>query len=517
MSRRLKPTLADYVVIAINPVLIMGLVGSLVYFLLEMLYGGAYPDRLQFCLTMFVFAIVLISRIAMEDGFEHAAPFGIAIAVLVGIAMNRFVVYQSTAAASFGWIINWGLMALTWWCAHKLTWDCTTIDESEDASGRGLLETAGIEKTTDEPAQDPPAPVAPANLPPATELSQKRWQQFLDRKHRPHTPGVWIVYFSLASLPIFGLGQLFIPAERVASRRYVFLLLCVYVGCGLSLLLTTSFLSLRRYLRQRRLEMPAAMAGNWLAIGAVMVVGLLLFSALLPRPSPEYAISALPSITGSAEHGASPVSAGSEGRTTQRPAAIRASTIRPANHRTSRPISSISRTSRAAPTPGTCRKAQAGKLLASRALHRRPRAQTARRENRASSPTKNHRPRPATASLARKARPISQPATNHRRIRRPASPTTGRARNPRRRPNRRIHSRKARPRPAIRTLSPRPRRPTNRRASRRSPRLLPNHPRATRRSHNHSRPPRRPHHRCRAPGQYSARWRDCSKWRSTRC
>ena len=211
-------------------------------------------------------------------------------------------------------------MALTWWCAHKLTWDCTTIDDSAEASGRGLLETAGIDRSTDEPADNPPptAPAAnaaapPANLPPASQLSQKKWQQLLDRPRRPHTPGVWIVYFSLASLPIFGLGQLFIPAARTASRRYVFLLLCVYVGCGLALLLTTSFLSLRRYLRGRRLEMPAAMAGNWLVIGGVMVVGLLLFSALLPRPAPEYAISALPDQIGSADHTASPISAGSEG------------------------------------------------------------------------------------------------------------------------------------------------------------------------------------------------------------
>ena len=101
MSRRLKPTLADYVVIAINPVLIMGLVGSLIYFLLEILYGGHYPDRLQFCLTMFVFAIVLISRISMEDGFERAAPFGIALAVVVGIALNRYVDYHGAVGRKF--------------------------------------------------------------------------------------------------------------------------------------------------------------------------------------------------------------------------------------------------------------------------------------------------------------------------------------------------------------------------------------------------------------------------------
>ena len=66
MSRRLLPTLADYVVIAMNPALIMGLIGSLVYFLLEVLYAGRYPDRLQFALSAFVFASVLVSRIAIE-------------------------------------------------------------------------------------------------------------------------------------------------------------------------------------------------------------------------------------------------------------------------------------------------------------------------------------------------------------------------------------------------------------------------------------------------------------------
>ena len=63
-------------VVAINPALIMVLIGSLVYFLLEMFYQGQYPERLHFCLTAFIFAAVLIARISMEEGWEHAAPFG---------------------------------------------------------------------------------------------------------------------------------------------------------------------------------------------------------------------------------------------------------------------------------------------------------------------------------------------------------------------------------------------------------------------------------------------------------
>jgi hypothetical protein len=45
---------------------------------------------------------------------------------------------------------------------------------------------------------------------------------------------------------------------------------------------------LRRYLRQKRLQMPAAMTGMWLTVGGTLVVGLLLVGAFLPRPYSEY-------------------------------------------------------------------------------------------------------------------------------------------------------------------------------------------------------------------------------------
>src|SRR5439155_17439848 len=88
---------------------------------------------------------VLISRISMEEGWERAAPLGVALAVVVALALNKFVRYENADLAQFGWIINYSLMALIWWCAYKLTWDCTLIDESQDASGEGLLQTAGLD------------------------------------------------------------------------------------------------------------------------------------------------------------------------------------------------------------------------------------------------------------------------------------------------------------------------------------------------------------------------------------
>ena len=56
--------------------------------------------------------------------------------------------------ASFSFIINCGLIALIWWCAHKLTWDCTMIDETEPSSGEGLLDAAGLQAAKAAPATD---------------------------------------------------------------------------------------------------------------------------------------------------------------------------------------------------------------------------------------------------------------------------------------------------------------------------------------------------------------------------
>ncbi len=297
MARRLQQTLADYVVIAISPALIMLLVGSLMFFLLRVFYQGDFQERLHWVMTCFVFAAVLIGRISIEEGFERAAPFGAALAILVGIAANRFMEYHGTWIDNYSWIINFTVIGIVWWCAHKLTWDCTVIDESEDSSGEGLMQIVGLEG----PADQRNATADEERLAGTTmrEVPVGFWQRYVERQNRPHAPGVWVVYFSLAALPLFGLGQWLIPVSDTAGRRYVFWLLFIYVASGLGLLLTTSFLGLRRYLRQRRIEMPTMMANLWLSTGGAIIVALLIAAALLPRPSAEFAISQLPITIGS--------------------------------------------------------------------------------------------------------------------------------------------------------------------------------------------------------------------------
>lgn len=299
MAKKLHHTLADYVTMALSPVLIMALIGSLVFFLVEVLYAGQqFESRLRWTLFWYVFGMVLVARIAVHPAVAPRAPiYGLILAGIGWVAMCRFVSWEALTGGDdpgpVAWLdrlINGGFVLLVWWCASKLVWDCTFIDDSVDASGKGVLEAAGLDETT--PATTPDELTARSDKRiPGPFAWFERYRRYRDRQRKkPHTPGVWVVYFSLAALPLFGLGQSLIPPDEVESRRSAFWLLSIYVASGLGLLVTTSFLGLRRYLRQRKLEMPAAMTGVWMGLGAGIILVLLVLGAFLPRPNAEVSL-----------------------------------------------------------------------------------------------------------------------------------------------------------------------------------------------------------------------------------
>lgn len=297
-----QKTAADYVAIAAGPVLIMLLVGSLAFFVLEVSYTGRFESRLRWIMFWFVMASVLIARIAIEQGSGHAAAYGIALSAATLLVMFKFVDAPFVALP---------LLGVIWWCANKLTWDCTLIDDGEDASGEGLLAAGAIAGSTESQSEKAEGEQG-GEQDEFDEASTQRVSHYKrllpkgsERRGRPHAPGLWVVYFSLVALPMFGVGQTLIPAEDAGERSFAFRLVWIYTAAALALLLTTSFLGLRRYLRQRRLTMPAAMTGAWMGIGGSLIAVILVLCMLLPRPDAEYSLTAALDRFGSKDRDAS--------------------------------------------------------------------------------------------------------------------------------------------------------------------------------------------------------------------
>jgi hypothetical protein len=261
-ENRPTTTLADFLVVCVSPILIMLLVGSLCFFLIEVFGRGAIVDSLRWVMFWFVLAIVLVSRIGIEQGTGHAMVYGLGLAAAVWLYMMRLFP---------AFILDLALLAIVWWCANKLVWDCTLINENEDASGNGLLQSAAdgsfsvpVEKSREEGS------------------NQKTGHQ--KQSAAPHPPGLWVVYFSLAALPLFGIGQVLLPGGDSAARHAGFVFLFIYLAAAFGLLLVTSFLGLRRYLRQRQIQMPAAIAFGWVRFGAGVMAFILVAAMLFPRP-----------------------------------------------------------------------------------------------------------------------------------------------------------------------------------------------------------------------------------------
>src|SRR6476659_2844793 len=124
--KREPPTVGDAVVTALSPILIIGLVGSLVFFLAEVFYAGKYEYRLLYTLFFFVVGAVLVGRVAVAVDWARAWMYGGILAVVTFIALWAWVEYPpDSAMAQAKDIINAVLIGVVWWSSNRLVRDCT--------------------------------------------------------------------------------------------------------------------------------------------------------------------------------------------------------------------------------------------------------------------------------------------------------------------------------------------------------------------------------------------------------
>ncbi len=266
MSSRLHPTAMDTMVAAIAPGFIIGMICCLVFFLIIITCRGEFTIRLMYLLGLYTFASVLVARIAIERSRAVSSAYMGVLGAATLLVVMQFVQFPGILAV-LSLPLTIAFLVLIGFLADRITFDCTLIDDREDSSGVGLLQSLGV---IDNP--------------------RKKSTQ---RKRR-HNPGVWVLYFALLAIPLFGLGQLAIPASETESRRAAYWFLFGYLFFSLGLLVSTSFLGLRRYLRQRKVEMPLSLNMIWIGGGIVGVAVVLSIVSLLPLPSGSQGLLDIP-------------------------------------------------------------------------------------------------------------------------------------------------------------------------------------------------------------------------------
>ncbi len=260
---------SDWMLVALTPALVIGMIASFTVFVFLLGYDGPYVTRSAVIMFLFVTASVLIARISMEQGKEYAALFAAPLALVMFIATGFSI---------------WGLLCCAgiWWIAHQVTWNCTYMDKADEDRGTGLLQEVGIdrERLVDDEEEDASSDQAESPADAGGWIAW--WRRQIDKSHRQRTPGITVIYFALLALPGFGLGHWFLPRRLEPTAMSLVL---IYAASTLGLLMTTSFLGLRRYLARRRVDMPNEVAWAWLIGGTVLIGLLLLLCSFLPRPA----------------------------------------------------------------------------------------------------------------------------------------------------------------------------------------------------------------------------------------
>jgi len=289
LSKRHRLTISDYAVVALCPSLIVLLLSSLVYFVILCVYQGGYSSRLGYIWFMFILGTVNIARLSIEQSRGYATGYAAVLGIATFFVLSRFQTFDGGAAA-IAPIVNLLVIAGIWFLADRITYDCTLIDDDDDASGQGLLD--GLSSRDGETAAQPQAEsVAVADGSGSDGATQAAAKP--RRRKKKHQPGRTVLWLAAASLPIFGTGQVFLRSDPALQRSALFAL-AIYLFATLSLLVATSFLGVRRYLRQRGVEMPSNVSTAWLGGGIITTAIILLLCFALPQPGQMLANLELP-------------------------------------------------------------------------------------------------------------------------------------------------------------------------------------------------------------------------------
>ncbi len=277
-----QPEMLDRLFGTIGLVLICTLMVSLSFFILGRISLSSKWTSLHWLLFWEVFATVLVSRMFLIDDLKKVVgSYSFVLGMLI------WVPFALKGGEILG--IATVLMIFIGWFTYKITWDVTDLDEREEDED-GLLASVGLKKELNpgnkkvsESWGDTREESTEFNYEAEevlAELANEKPKKVKGGKGR----GVWVLYFLFGSIPVFGLGGSTQNSSDPNLGKYFLLCLCIYLASCISLLMTTSFLTIRSDLRRRNLSMPLFTAGFWLFSGLFLLISCFVFASLLPRP-----------------------------------------------------------------------------------------------------------------------------------------------------------------------------------------------------------------------------------------
>ena len=278
-----KPEVLDQLVGTIGLVLIVFLMVSLTFFILARFSLSSQWTSSHWLLFWEVFATVLISRMFLIDDLKKVAgrySFVFGMVIWVPFALLGEVEILGIVTA---------LMIFVGWFTYKITLDVTDLGEREEDED-GLLASVGLKKELN-PGNKKVSESWGDTREESTEFNYEAEEVLAElAKEKPKKVkggkgrGVWVLYFLFGSIPVFGLGGSTQNSTDPNLGKYFLVCLCIYLASCISLLMSTSFLTIRSDLRRRNLSMPLFTAGAWLFSGLFLLISCFVFASMLPRP-----------------------------------------------------------------------------------------------------------------------------------------------------------------------------------------------------------------------------------------
>ena len=277
-----KPEILDRLFGTIGLALIVFLMVSLTFFILARFSLSSKWTSSHWLLFWEVLATVLVSRMFLIDDLKKVVGgYSFVLGMLIWVP---FALMGGTILG-----IVTVLMIFVGWFTYKITWDVTDLGEREEDED-GLLASVGLKKELN-PGNKKVSESWGDTREESTEFNYEAEEVLAELKdQKPKKAkggkgrGIWVLYFLFGSIPVFGFGGSTQNSDDPNLGKYFLLCLCIYLASCISLLMTTSFLTIRSDLRRRNLSMPLFTAGFWLFSGLFLLIFCFVFASLLPRP-----------------------------------------------------------------------------------------------------------------------------------------------------------------------------------------------------------------------------------------